>query len=321
MKNRSVSVTGATGFVGWHVADAFRAAGWHVRAIVRPGSTKPLPAGVEAAQVPLAMPALAEAVAHRDLIVHCAGVIRARDYAAFAVGNVDATRAVVEAANTTNARVLLISSLAAGGVGTVDRPRRESDPPRPVNDYGRSKLAGEDIVRSNARTPWTILRPCAAYGPRDRGFLPLFRLSRRGLFLLPTRASMPFTLIDVADLARAVILASESDRAVGETIAVGHPQPHTTDDILRTLADVFSRRYRPVGVPGPAVRAMAALGDLSWALGYRFVFDSGRLAEFNAEGFVCSVDRARDVLGFTASTALDEGFKRAAMWYQRERWI
>ncbi len=321
MKSRSVSLTGATGFVGWHVAEAFRDAGWQVHAIVRPGSTKLLPMGIGAVQAPLTASALAGAVAPGDLIVHCAGVIRARDYAAFATVNVDATREVVEAANITASRVLLISSQAAGGVGTVDRPRKESDPPRPVNDYGRSKLAGEDVVRGAARTPWTILRPCAVYGPRDHGFLPLFRLAQRGLFFLPTRASMPFTLIDVGDLARAVLLAAESDRAVGETIAIGQPRPCTVDDILRTLADVFSRRYRPWTLPPAAVRATAALGDLAWGLGYRFVFDSGRLAEFNAEGFVCAVDRARDVLGFTASTALGEGFKRTAMWYQREGWI
>jgi len=46
MKNRSLSLTGATGFLGWHIAEAFRDAGWSVRAIVRPGSRKALPDGV-----------------------------------------------------------------------------------------------------------------------------------------------------------------------------------------------------------------------------------------------------------------------------------
>lgn len=321
MKSRSVSLTGATGFVGWHLAEALRDAGWRVRAIVRPGSSRPLPPGVDVIAAPLTTASLVPAFAESELVVHCAGVIRAKDEAAFATVNVHGTRAIAEAANTTGARVLLISSQAAGGTGTTTRPRREDDLPQPVNAYGRSKLAGEDVLRAVARTPWTILRPCAVYGPRDRGFLPLFRLARRGLFVLPAPASTPFTLVDVSDLARAVCLAAEWPKVSGRTFFVGQSPATTTEEILRTVAAIFDRPYRPRALPRPAVRLTAAVGDLAWRLGYQFVFDSGRLAEFDAEGFVCSVDRARDVLGFTASTSLREGFERTATWYQREGWL
>ena len=40
-------VTGATGFIGWHLAERLRDEGWHVRALVRPETAKPLPRGVE----------------------------------------------------------------------------------------------------------------------------------------------------------------------------------------------------------------------------------------------------------------------------------
>lgn len=321
MKSRSVSLTGATGFVGWHLAEALRDAGWSVRAVVRPGNARPLPAGVETVPAPLSAAALIPVLADSSLVIHCAGVIRARDEAAFAAVNVDGTRAVVEAANVTGTRVLLISSLAAGGTGTIARPRTEHDVSAPVNAYGRSKLAGEDVVRTGARTPWTIIRPCAVYGARDRGFLPLFRLAQRGVFVLPAAASTPFTLIDVSDLARAVCLAAESSDVFGRTFFVGQSPATTTEEILRTLAAIFERPYRPRALPRTAVRLTAAVGDLAWRLGYQFVFDSGRLAEFDAEGFVCSVDQARVQLGFTASTPLREGFERAANWYRTQGWI
>ena len=67
---------------------------------------------------------------------------------------------------------------AAGGQGTPAAPRRESDPPAPVNAYGRSKLASEAVVRDTPGLHWTILRPCAVYGPRDHGFLPTCAMSR-----------------------------------------------------------------------------------------------------------------------------------------------
>ena len=321
MSARSVSVTGATGFVGWHLAEAFRDAGWPVSAVVRPGGGRALPEAVTPMPAAFDAAALARAFEGRDLVVHCAGLIRARNDAAFDAVNVDGTRAVVEACNRTGAALVLISSLAAAGPGTPSHPRREGDPSAPVNAYGRSKWRSEQVVRDRARTPWTIVRPCAVYGPRDRGFLPLFRLARRGLFVQPTPAQMPFTLVDVGDLSRAVVLAASSPRAVGETFFVGHPQPQTTAQILGTLAQVYGRRYVPRGLPRPLARAAAAIGDLAWRCGTKFVFDSGRYAEFKADGFVCSVERARALLEFTAQTSLADGFARTAAWYRDHRWV
>ena len=180
MKNRSVSVTGATGFLGWHIATELAARGWTVRAIVRPGSAKPLPEGVEIRQSSLEHVALKAAFDGSDVVVHAAGLTRARSERAFRTVNVDGTRAVVAAANEAGARIVHISSLAAIGPGTADRPAHEDDRPQPLTAYGKSKLASEAVVRSEARVPWTIVRPAAVYGPRDRQFLPLVRLATRG---------------------------------------------------------------------------------------------------------------------------------------------
>ncbi len=211
MKSRSVSITGATGFVGWHLAEAFRLAGWRVRAIVRPGGVKPVPDDVERVEAAFHSATLSAAIGESDVVVHAAGLTRALDASAFEF-NVSGTRAVVGAVNATGARLILISSQAAMGAGTISRPTREDDVPRPLTPYGRSKLAGEDVVRSDARTPWTIIRPTSVYGPRDRQFLPIFRLAARGIFLQVVPAATAFTLIYVDDLARGVVLAAEGGR-------------------------------------------------------------------------------------------------------------
>ena len=322
MKNRSVSITGATGFVGGHLADAFHDAGWRVRGVVRDRTARALANGVEVVEASLFdHDALTAAFSGADVVVHCAGAIRAKDEHAFNRVNVDGTRGVVQAANRSAAsQLILISSLAAAGPGTPERPRREDDPPAPVNAYGRSKLGGEEVLRREARIGWTILRPCAVYGVGDRGFLPLFRMAKRGWFVRPTPAAMSFTMIDVADLARAVLLAAHAVPE-GQTLFVGHEQPHSTDDIMRTLASIYGRPYAPIDVPRPVVRATAAIGDLAWRLGRKFVFDSGRFAEFSAPGFVCSTERARDVLGFRAERDITEGFGRAARWYRETGWV
>jgi nucleoside-diphosphate-sugar epimerase len=321
MKRLSVSVTGATGFVGWHTVEALLTHGCEVRAVVRRGNRKPVPDGAAIVEADLSAESLERAFEDTDVVIHSAALIRARDAATFAAVNVEGTRAAASAAVRTGARLVLISSQAAGGQGTPEAPRLESDPPAPVNAYGRSKLASEEVVRTTADLRWVILRPCAVYGPRDHGFLPLFRMAERGLFLVPSDERTSFTLVHVSDLARAVQLAAMSDAAIGETLFLGHAQPHTGLDVLRAIARATSRPFKPRHVPVPLVVALAKTGDLLWKLGVKPTVDSGRLAELRANGFVCSVARAREVLGFEAATDLQDGMAETARWYRAQGWI
>jgi dihydroflavonol-4-reductase len=321
MRRRSVSITGATGFVGYAAAEAFIRDGWHVQAIVRPGNRKPIPAGAAAIQAGLTAEALADACAGTDVVIHSAALIRAKDESTFNAVNVEGTRAAADASRSVGARLILISSQAAGGEGTRAEPRHENDPPAPVNAYGRSKLAAESVVRQSPDLAWTILRPCAVYGPRDRAFLPLFRMARKGIFLVPVGADPDLTLIHIEDLVRAIVIAASTGAAVGETLFVGHPEPSSGSEMLRALASTLSQPFRPIRIPRALFGAAAALGDLMWKLGVAPLVDSSRLRELRSRGFVCSVDRARDVLGYSAQIPLHEGLDATAEWYRREGWI
>lgn len=320
MKSRSVSVTGATGFVGWHAAEAFLRDGWDVRAVVRRGNRRPVPAGVQVVEANLAAADLSVAFDGSDVVVHCVALIRARDEASFRRVNVDGTAAAVAAVEQVGARLVLVSSQAAGGQGTPLAPRREDDPPAPVNAYGRSKLASEVVVRAST-APWTIVRPCAVYGPRDHGFLPLFRLVRRGIFLMPARPDTAFTLIYIDDLVQAILRASVSDAALGQTCFIGHPEPRTGAQVVETIAANEGKRFVPLHLPDAVFGVAAAVGDLLWKVGVTPMLDSGRLVELRAEGFVCSVERAQDVLGFTATTPFEEGIAATARWYRAAGWL
>jgi len=321
MKSRSVSLTGATGFLGGHIAEACRQHGWTVRAVVRPGNRKPLSGDVEVREASLtSKDALASAFDGCEAVIHTAGLVRAPRPEALDAVNVDGTRAVVGAANAARVRLVHVSSLAAMGAGTEDRPVREDDDPHPVNAYGRSKLAAERVVREQATVPWIILRPCAVYGPGDRGFLPVARLARLGLFPLATPAATPFSFVYVADLAEAVVSALDS--AVSEdALFVAHARSHTVEALLRGLAHELARSYRPWRVPRFLLRSVAVAGDLQWRTGRAPLLDSARWAELSAQGFVCDVSRARDRLGFLASVDLSEGLARTVRWYRERGWL
>jgi hypothetical protein len=62
---------------------------------------------------------------------------------------------------------------------------------------------------------------------------------------------------------------------------------------------------------------VASAAPLLWRIGREPALDRARLAELLAPGWVCQVDRARSVLGFTAAIDVDEGFRRSADWYAR----
>jgi nucleoside-diphosphate-sugar epimerase len=321
MKSRLVSVTGATGFFGGHIAEAFLRAGWRVRGVVRRGSVNQLPPGLERCEAELATEPLKAAFDGSALVVHAAGLARSRAQEALWAVNVGGSRAVVDAVNATGSRLIVISSQAAAGTGTIARPSREDDDPRPLTAYGRSKLAAEVAVKEHARVPWTVLRPSAIYGPRDRQFLPLFRMAARGRFFLAARPDTPFTLVDVSDAALAVAAAASTDRAIGRTFFVGHADPHTAHGLLMALARAAGKPEGARRLP-PTLLWLAALGgEVAWRCGFTPVIDVARWRELRADGFVCAIARARDELGFTAATPLQEGLTRTWKWYRDQGWI
>src|SRR5205085_7990734 len=76
-------------------------------------------------------------------------------------------------------RFVFVSSIRAQSGPHADHPLSETDPARPTDAYGRSKLAAENAVRA-AGVPFTILRPVLVYGPAVKGnFDRLIRLAQK----------------------------------------------------------------------------------------------------------------------------------------------
>jgi nucleoside-diphosphate-sugar epimerase len=334
---RTVAVTGATGFIGRHVVSHLLAGGIGVRAIVRPTSVARLlqpvanPGGtpdrgaphgpLEIVRAPLDQSALAEAFRHVDVVVHLAGVVSSLRRADYGDVNVDGTREVAEAARAAGARLVHISSLAAAGPASPAAPRTESDPSNPITPYGRSKLEGELAVAGMAGLRWTILRPGVVYGPGDRALLPLFRLARLGVLPLIGRPTAAFTFIHVTDAVRAIDAAIHIETD-GETFFVGHPEPVTTRALLDGVRKSLGRKAAIVRVPALMTRAVAIAGDLGGLLTRRRMpMNGSRYLEVSAEGFVCRVDRLRERLGVVAQIDLREGLARTADWYRQEGWM
>lgn len=309
-----VAVTGATGFIGWHVCERLRDEGWTVTAVVRPEGHKALPDGIARLPAALEPGALRRAFSGADAVVHAAGITRARSTAEYRRVNVETTRAVADAARLCDAHLVHVSSLTAAGPASPEHPRTEADPSGPITPYGTSKLEAETVIRGADGLRWTMVRPAAVYGPRDRQFLPLFRAGRRGVFLRPPNAGAFFlTLAYVDDVARAIAMVCGNSAVHGETLFLGDDAPVSIDDLLRTVAATFNRRFRPLTVPFAAVRLGASLGAGG--------LSGERLRELRSDGFVCSVARAAQLIHFRTAVDLMTGFGRTAAWYAENGWL
>jgi nucleoside-diphosphate-sugar epimerase len=314
---RLIAVTGATGFIGRHVAAALLARGDRVRAIVRPDSPRAAPPGVEVWSVPLTTSALETAFAVCDTVVHLAGLVAAQRDSEYVAVNVDATRAVALAARAANARLVHVSSLAAAGPAGESRPRSEDDPPRPITMYGITKLAGERAVTDTPGLRWTVLRPGVVYGSGDRALVPLVRLAALPLIPLVGRAEGAYMFVHIDDLTRAILAAIDAEQD-GLVCFVGHARPVRPRELYDELRTVVGGRGRIVRIPAALVWIVANAGELAGLIVRRtMVLDRRRYNELYSEGFVCRVDRLRERLAVEATIGLHEGMKRSAEWYGR----
>ncbi len=142
-------VTGASGFIGRRLARELVRRGDEVACLVRRTSrTAPLSGlPVELVVGDLGDPgSLDAAVKGRDRVFHLAGVVQALDEADFDTANTRGTANLVGAclrAAPGLKRFVFVSSIAAAGPSGPGRPVVETDAPKPVSAYGRSKLAAE----------------------------------------------------------------------------------------------------------------------------------------------------------------------------------
>ena len=325
-----VFLTGASGFVGSHVLDALLA-GRHEVSILRQrtSNTRFISRHLPAVTVHYGslddVPLLTKAMAGVEAVIHCAGKTKALHSSDFYRVNQAGTRHVVTAANACRESVrhlVYISSLAVSGPGVPGCPAEETDEPRPVSVYGRSKLLGEKEIRQHCRAPWTILRPAAVYGPRDTELLTVFQKLKQRLMPLVSGARRSVHLVYAPDVAAAVLCSLLQERGVGGTYHVAADPPCTDEELMEEIAAQLGCRPLRLRIPRPGLYLAAAIQEiLSLTTGRPNMLTRQKLPELLAPGWVCSTEKIRKELGFSAPTSLKEGVSRTLEWYRGEGWL
>jgi len=231
-QNRPVLVTGATGFIGSHLADRLISEGRPVRLLVRdPARLRiPLRLSTQIAIGDLEEPeTLADAVRNVDLIFHCAANVRTWDrrghYESTNIHGLDHLLDAIEKSGSLPRRFVHVSTVDV--YGFPKEPCSEDCPPKaPGFGYGDSKLQGENLLRRRAPSlglPFVILRPTNVMGPRSPFIERIGQELRSGLMLRIDGGNIDSGFLYVDNLVDVLLWAAEDARAVHETFNVRDP--------------------------------------------------------------------------------------------------
>ncbi len=337
----NILITGATGFIGNHLARFLVERGDNVCCLVRPrANTEPLESlGVSLVRGSLEdRESIAYAMRGVEYVYHLAGLIAAvRRSKQMQVNGIGTANVVWACARQQTVPVMVYcSSIAASGPTSRERVRTESDRPRPVSRYGHSKRAGELAAeRAAHRVPITIVRPGIVFGPGDRELLPVFHTLRwlRSHIIAGLRPP-PLSWIYVEDLVRLLVAAGEQGRRLppvtGSDASNGQGCYFACAPEWPDFAQ-FGRIIRPfvqrphawlLYFPEPFPWIFAGINEVrSRVLRQPPHFSIDKIREAIAESWACSPEAARRELDFQTSASLADQFQTTVRWYQEEGWL
>jgi len=316
-------VTGATGFVGRHLIDALLAAGDSVTALVRsPAKAEGLASrGVRIAPGDLgSMNALRSAVHDQEVIYHVAGLIAARNEAEFLAVNRDGTARLLGAASDAGRpRIVLVSSLAAGGPTERGARLTGDEEPRPVTAYGRSKLAGERVLR-RGDLPWTIVRPPTVYGPHDTEMLRVFRAAKLGITPVFGDGCQELSLVYGPDLGRALAAVGHAPATTGNVYYACHPEVLTSRAVVQTIGAAMGKTVRVLPLPRWTAHGALAVTAAFARLSRRpTLLTPDKANEFFAPAWTCDPTPLMTATGWRAEFDLTAGARATVAWYRASR--
>jgi dihydroflavonol-4-reductase len=314
-------VTGASGFVGWHVARTLAERGFKVRALCRPTS-KLRELEAERVDGDLRNPeSLASAVQGCDLVFHVAADYRlwSRNPQELYDSNVQGTRNLLEAAFAAGTDRVVYTST----VGCVGIPKgREGDENSPVSiddmvgHYKRSKWLAEQVALEKAAAgfPVVIVNPTGPVGDHDwkptpTGKIILDFLRNR----IPAFIDTGLNMVDVRDVALGHLLAAEHGRT-GQRYILGS-ENLTLEGILKRLAPIANKPAPTTQIPYAVAFAFGAVST-AWAnvtgREPRASLEAVRMAR--KKMFVTSAKAMRE-LSFHPQP-IDAALRRAVEWFQ-----
>lgn len=318
-------ISGASGFIGSHLAAFLLAGKWEVRALMHKSPVR-LEGKTEIVRGDLDDRAfLASSLEGVDVLFHLAAAL------GFSLAGSDEFRRI-NAAGTENIlraarkagvrRIVHVSSGGALGVVGDGEAAGEDYPQNPRSVYDRTKLEGEKIALRLARegSDIVIVRPGWAYGPGDRRTFKLIKSIHGKRFALVAGGRGRQTPVYISDLVRGIALSAEKGRP-GEIYHVAGNEILTVKEMAESIASACGTRLPRISPPLWMMKTAAVLLEKTFRLiGKEAPFNRSKLSFF-IHPKALSIEKARRELGYEPAVDFETGIALAVDWYKENGWL
>lgn len=328
--SKKVLITGATGFVGYHLIEKALSAGLDVYAAVRPNTNRSHLTEFNIQYIDLDyndIPGLTKTLEQHQFsyIIHAAGTTKAKTKADYDKVNAEYSRNLALAA--VGARINLekfvfVSSLAAlGPLTDLSAEIHDDTEAHPVTSYGASKLLAEQYLSEIKNLPMVVIRPTAVYGPREKDIFILFKSISKGLEPHIGRFKQQLSFIYVKDLADVIIQALFSS-TTGKQYNISDGHVYDRYLLAQLAKKVLNKKTFKFHIPVGVVALIAALMDVLYANSKNTpTLNKEKMAELTAINWACSIDRAKRDLEYEPKFNLESGITDTMKWYKENGWL
>jgi UDP-glucose 4-epimerase len=326
--SESVLITGASGFLGYHLIIAALEKKLDVYAAVRKNSNTEHLKGLSVKYVYLNyedVDAVADVLCNNKInyIIHAAGVTKAvkqQDYNKInATYSVNLAKAAKKSGNYFKKMVFVSSLAAVGPLNDVESIISEQTSPKPVTAYGRSKLLAE-IGLTKTGISLSILRPTAIYGPRDRDIFIIIKTLNKGLDPYMGKFLQQLSFVHAADVASIAVQALLSGNQGIYNISDG--DNYNRYQFADTAKKILGKKAFRFHLPMPVIKLLAYLLETTngW-INKPAVINREKLHELAAKNWVCDISKAKSELNYHPEFSLEDGLKDSIKWYQNHKWL
>ena len=220
-------------------------------------------------------------------------------------------------------RFIHVSTMGVHG-HIINPPGDENSPFAPGDGYQRTKAEADKWITEFGLTndfPYTIIRPCAIYGPGERRLLKLFKMANKSYFPILGKGKCWYHLVHVEDLVGGMMRAAVEEKALGEAFIIGASEPIRLEDMAAIIAKVYANKLRVIRLPiGP----FFLLGDLCERVCKPFKIEPPiyrRRVAFYSKDRNFSTQKMRDILGYQPKYENEAGIIESAKWYAEHGWL
>jgi nucleoside-diphosphate-sugar epimerase len=325
---KKVLITGASGFVGYHLIAEALNAGLEVFAAVRRSSdvshlkdfnvtfTNLQYDSVDALKVNIE-------TNKYDYIIHASGTTKAKNKAEYNLINAEYSRNLAQAASETNIeKFVFVSSLAALGPALdINSEIQDHTAAKPVTSYGESKLLAEQYLAAIKNLPLLTFRPTAVYGPREKDIFILFKSIAMGLEPYIGKFDQQFSFIYVKDLVSIIVSSLQTD-VVNKTYNVSDGFKYNRYALADYSKKALNKKTFKFHLPIAGVSALASLMERFYANSSKTpALNKEKMSELTAINWACSIDSLQKDFGFDPQFNLEKGIAETMLWYRNNKWL